>query len=218
MLLSPNISITGGQGALGKVLGALAEDLGLRVSSIDLTTARSGESFIDRVDLSTERDARQAMQLAANLRGPIHALCNLCGSFESRSVMDSTPALWTALFRENFLTTFNACRAAVPLMQDGGMIINVGATAGFRAGAGMGSYSAAKAGVMRLSEALDAELGGHGVRVRCLLPAVLDTPRNRRDMPDADWRTWESLDKVAARMLVMAGLATGDAGLTLQHL
>lgn len=208
MLVNPDrhLVVTGSRGALGRAVVAMAEGQGIRVSAIDRTEALAGEDFIDRIDLACPLSATDAMRLAIKRHGPIDALCNACGMFESGTVMEASPELWLRLFLGNVMTTLNACRAAIPYMTAGGGIVNVAATAGFRAEAGMGAYSAAKAGVMRLTEALKIELKDRGIEVRCLLPQVIDTPRNRREMPEADWSRWESVEEVAARMLFMAGL------------
>ena len=100
------------------------------------------------------------------------------------------------MFKANLLTCANMCRAAVGALSDGGAIVNIGAAAAERAGAGMGPYAASKAGVARLTEGLAAELSGR-IRVNAVLPLILDTPRNRADMPDADPLTWTASDAVA---------------------
>ena len=56
----------------------------------------------------------------------------------------------------------------------------------------MSAYCAAKSVVMRLTESLSAELKGQGINVNAVLPSMLDTPRNRADMPDADFSRWVS--------------------------
>ena len=54
----------------------------------------------------------------------------------------------------------------------------------------MGAYSAAKSTVMRLTESLSEEVKQQGVNVNAILPSLIDTPRNRADMPDADYSNW----------------------------
>ncbi len=54
----------------------------------------------------------------------------------------------------------------------------------------MGAYSASKSVVIRLTEAMSAELKAQHINVNCILPSVIDTPRNRTDMPDADFGAW----------------------------
>ena len=84
------------------------------------------------------------------------------------------------------------------LANPAGRIVNIGAGAAFKAGAGMGAYAAAKAGVARLTEALAAELLDRGVTVNAILPSIIDTPPNRADMPDADFTRWVRPEQIAA--------------------
>jgi NAD(P)-dependent dehydrogenase (short-subunit alcohol dehydrogenase family) len=97
-------------------------------------------------------------------------------------------------------------------MPSGGAIINVAAAATTRAAAGMGAYTAAKSGVLRLTESLADELKGRGIRVNSVSPTVLDTPRNRADMPDADPGKWLKPSDLASTMLWLA--SSDSAALT----
>ena len=54
----------------------------------------------------------------------------------------------------------------------------------------MGAYLASKSVVMRLTESLSEEVKNAGVNVNAVLPTVIDTPRNRADMPEVDPATW----------------------------
>ena len=60
----------------------------------------------------------------------------------------------------------------------------------------MGAYAASKAGVHRLTEALAEELKGKGTRVNAILPSIIDTSANRKDMPDADFDKWVRTDEL----------------------
>jgi NAD(P)-dependent dehydrogenase (short-subunit alcohol dehydrogenase family) len=71
-----------------------------------------------------------------------------------------------------------------------GSIVNVGAMGALKASGNMGAYSAAKSTVMRLTESLSEEVKHQGVNVNAVLPSLIDTPRNRSDMPDADFSGW----------------------------
>jgi NAD(P)-dependent dehydrogenase (short-subunit alcohol dehydrogenase family) len=79
-----------------------------------------------------------------------------------------------------------------------GRIVNIAAAVAGHAAAGMGPYTASKAGVERLTEALAAELGGRGIAVNAVLPGVIDTLQNRASMPDADIKRW--VDRRPLRM------------------
>jgi NAD(P)-dependent dehydrogenase (short-subunit alcohol dehydrogenase family) len=54
----------------------------------------------------------------------------------------------------------------------------------------MGAYLASKSVVMRLTESLSEEVKGHGINVNAVLPSVINTARNRQEMPDADFSLW----------------------------
>jgi NAD(P)-dependent dehydrogenase (short-subunit alcohol dehydrogenase family) len=107
-------------------------------------------------------------------------------------------------------TVLNMARAVVPHMLEtgGGRIVNVAARAGLRGTARMGAYAASKSVVIRLTEALAEELKGKGINVNCVLPSIIDTERNRADMPDADPAKWVAPADLAR---VIAFLASDDA-------
>jgi NAD(P)-dependent dehydrogenase (short-subunit alcohol dehydrogenase family) len=81
---------------------------------------------------------------------------------------------------------------------------------------GMGAYAASKAGVARLTEALAEELKDRRITVNAVLPSIIDTPTNRKDMPDADFSRWVSpaqLTAVIAFLLSDAADAVTGANL-----
>jgi NAD(P)-dependent dehydrogenase (short-subunit alcohol dehydrogenase family) len=113
----------------------------------------------------------------------------------------------------NLKTALNACRAALPLLTASrGSIVNIGAAAAIKAGAGFGPYAASKAAVARLTEALAEEWKGK-VRVNALLPTIIDTPANRRDMPKADFSAWVTPAEIAAAVaFLLSPAASGITG------
>ncbi|MFW2346572.1 MAG: SDR family oxidoreductase, partial [Brevundimonas mediterranea] len=70
--------------------------------------------------------------------------------------------------------------------------------------AGMGAYGAAKLGVHALTQALAEELKTTAVTVNAVLPSIIDTPTNRKDMPDADPAAWVAPADLAAVILFLA--------------
>jgi 3-oxoacyl-[acyl-carrier protein] reductase len=147
----------------------------------------------------------RAVDVAAAHFGRLDALVNIAGGFAFETIADGDPKTWQRLYAINVTTALNASRAAIPhLVASGaGRIVNVGAMAALQAGSGMGAYAASKAGVHRLTEALAAELKGK-VTVNAVLPTIIDTPANRRDMPKADFATWVTADELANVILFLA--------------
>jgi NAD(P)-dependent dehydrogenase (short-subunit alcohol dehydrogenase family) len=93
------------------------------------------------------------------------------------------------------------------LLRGGGKIVNVGAYAAQKGVANMGAYCASKAVVIRLTEAMAAELRERNINVNCVLPTVIDTPENRRSMPDADPTRWVAPDDLARIIVFLASPA-----------
>jgi NAD(P)-dependent dehydrogenase (short-subunit alcohol dehydrogenase family) len=152
-----------------------------------------------------------AAQLAVAKFGRIDALANIAGGFRMGPPVHETPADdWTFMFDMNVRTMINAVRAVVPRMlaAGGGKIVNVGAHSALKGVARMAPYCAAKSAVVRVTEAMAAELRERGINVNCVLPTIIDTPENRAAMPDADPSRWVAPDDLAR---VIAFLASDDA-------
>ena len=117
----------------------------------------------------------------------------------------------------NLKTALHACKAALPhLLERAGRVVNIGAGAAGKAAAGMGAYAASKAGVLRLTEALSEETKDRGMTVNAILPGIIDTPANRKDMPDADtsrWVTPQAIAEVVGFLLSDAARAVTGVGL-----
>lgn len=215
---APVLAITGGFGSLGRVVAATAVAAGMRVALIDYAAkAPAGLAddlgqealLLGGVDLTDAGAASGAIAAVVRQFGRLDGLLNIAGGFRWIPVADSASSDWEALFRINVQTAANASRAALePLLASGhGRIVNVGAAAAERSGAGMGPYAAAKAGVHRLTESLAEELKGKGVTVNAVMPSIIDTPQNRADMPDADASTWVTPSELAQVMLFLASPA-----------
>ena len=202
------IAVTGGHGVLGcAVVGAAVAD-GLKVAVIDHAAGRpvpEGVLELGGVDLTDPEAARRAVDAAAERFGRLDALLNIAGGFVWQTTDDADPA-WDRMHALNLKTALNASRAALPWLKrsDEGRIVNVGANAALKSAAGMGAYAASKSGVHRLTESLAEELKATTVTVNAVLPSILDTEQNRRDMPDADPATWVRPADLARVMLFLA--------------
>jgi NAD(P)-dependent dehydrogenase (short-subunit alcohol dehydrogenase family) len=163
------------------------------------------------LDLCDAAQVAAAVEQALARFGRIDVLCNLTGGFAMGDAVHATgDSTWDFLHDMNVLTLRNTSRAIVPhmLRQGGGKIVNVGANSAQRGLAHMGAYTAAKSEVLRLTEAMAAELRAKNINVNCVLPTILDTPQNRADMPDADPARWVSPHDLAQ---VIAFLASDAA-------
>lgn len=203
------IVVTGASGALGQVVVELAIARGAVIAAIDhaAKTPASTSTLlqIGGVDLSDAAQADQAIAAAAKQLSGIDALINIAGAFAFEAIDGGSNDSWERMHRLNLLTALNASRAAIPhlVQSKAGRIVNIGAIGALQAGAGMGPYAASKSAVHRLTEALAAELKGK-VTVNAVLPSTIDTPANRRDMPNADFAKWVTAQELAEAILFLA--------------
>jgi len=212
------IVVTGAFGILGAAVAKAAAAGGDRIALLDfapeppdglVADCGPGAFVLSGVDLTDPASAHLAVNAAASALGGIDALLNIAGGFSWQTLADGDAETWDRLYRLNVATAANACRAALPHLQgsQAGRIVNVGANAALRSGAGMGAYAASKAGVHRLTESLAEELKGDGITVNAVLPSILDTPANRADMPKADPALWVSPAELSAVILFLASEA-----------
>lgn len=202
------IAITGGHGVLGSAVVAAALADGLKVAVIDHAsgqTAPEGVLELGGVDLTDPASASKAIEAVVAHFGRLDALLNIAGGFVWQTTDDADPA-WGRMFALNVTTALNASRAALPHLKTSseGRIVNVGANAALKSAAGMGAYAASKSGVHRLTESLAEELKSTSVTVNAVLPSILDTEQNRKDMPDADPAKWVAPADLARVMLFLA--------------
>jgi NAD(P)-dependent dehydrogenase (short-subunit alcohol dehydrogenase family) len=201
------VVITGGFGVLGRAAGKAAREAGAKPVLIDYAPAPDGLGDVIALggaDLTKPEAAAAAINTARDRAGGFDALLNIAGGFRWSKVEDADASVWDAMYAINTKTAVNASRAALPhLIAAKGAIVNVGANGALKAGAGFAPYAASKQGVHKLTEALAEEQKGK-VRVNAVLPSILDTAPNRKDMPDADFSRWVQPEALAKIMLFLA--------------
>jgi len=195
------IAVTGAFGTLGAVVVRAALDAGAQVAAIDRAPVPAGLDAahgFGGVDLADAAEAKRAIDAAAEAMGGLDALVNIAGAFRWETLADGDLDTWDLLYRINLRTAVAASKAALAHLPDGrGRIVNIGANSATKASAGVGAYTASKAGVMRLTESLAEELKPRRITVNALLPSIIDTPPNRDEMPDADFGRWVKPEQLA---------------------
>jgi NAD(P)-dependent dehydrogenase (short-subunit alcohol dehydrogenase family) len=200
------VVITGAAGVLGAAVARTFLSKGAILALMDRAAASrdplkdiaDAHVFLDSIDLTDPGEARRAMDTAASRLGGIDVLVNIAGGFRWETIGEGSLETWDFLYAINLKTALCACKAALGyLPADNGRIVNVGAAAAAKAGTGMGAYTASKAGVAKLTEALAEELKDKGINVNAVLPTIIDTPANRADMPKADFTRWVAPEALA---------------------
>ncbi|WP_293223765.1 SDR family NAD(P)-dependent oxidoreductase [Ottowia sp.] len=215
---APVVMITGAAGQLGAAVVQRFHDQGAQLVLLDRDAEPLKKHFgglarteLLEADLLAREALGQRVHAVLGPAGRVDVLCHLAGGFHMGEPVHATPAsAWDFMMNLNAASFINVAAAVVPRMQAqrAGRIVAVGAGAGLKGGAQMGAYSASKSALMRLVEAMSAELRDTGINVNCVLPSTLDTPANRAAMPDADPARWVA---PAALAEVIAFLASDAA-------
>jgi NAD(P)-dependent dehydrogenase (short-subunit alcohol dehydrogenase family) len=216
-LTGRTVFITGITGALGRVLAGAFLAHGAAVAGTYRDAGR-----LDELRQALGSAASRVTLLRADLSDPtvwrgreseladlaVDVLVNNAGLFRLAHGADADWALWHKLFAVNVTAAAHLAQHLMPAMgrRGFGRIVNISSIVSLAGAPGLGPFSASKAALNRLTEALAGE-APPGVTVNALLPGTLDTPRNRAAMPDADATGWVSPARVADVVLFLAGPA-----------
>jgi NAD(P)-dependent dehydrogenase (short-subunit alcohol dehydrogenase family) len=116
------------------------------------------------------------------------------------------------MFDLNLNSVFHILRATIPVLRQtgDGRIIAIGSRAALEPGAGVGAYSASKAAMVSLIRTVALENKDAGLRANVILPGTMDTPANRKAIPNANFSKWVRPAAVASLITWLAGDAGKD--------
>ena len=194
--------VTGAGGGFGEAIAKRFAAEGAKVVVVDLRgneAARVAQE-IGAAALAVTADVAEGADVAGVVAqtlerfGPPHVLVNNAGTtYRNQPLLGVDEATFDHVFRVNVKSIYHFVQAAVPVMRDagGGVILNVGSTAGIRPRPGLTWYNASKGAVNLMSKSLAVELAPWNIRVNALCPVmgvtgllesfmgVPDTPENR---------------------------------------
>lgn len=199
------VVVTGGGSGIGAgVVEAFARQ-GARVVFFDLaeTESRALEASLAHLDPApifqncdlTQIEALQTClsDVAARL-GPVDVLINNAASDDRHALAEVTPAYWDDRIAVNLRHLYFAAQSVAPAMRarGSGVILNLGSISWHLGLPDLSIYETAKAGIEGMTRALARELGVDGVRVACIVPGNVKTPRQMK------WYTPEGEAEIVA--------------------
>jgi NAD(P)-dependent dehydrogenase (short-subunit alcohol dehydrogenase family) len=153
------------------------------------------------VDLMDEADSEKFVQNIIAKYRTIDAVVLTVGGFAIGKIADTKTADIYKQYRLNFETAYNVARPAfVQMIQQGsGRIFIIGSKPGLNAkdGKGMVAYGLGKSLIFRLAELMNDEAKGHNVVSSVVVPSTIDTPQNRKAMPEANFDNWVKPEAIA---------------------
>lgn len=203
--------VTGGGSGIGAEVCRRLAAGGARVAVQDRVAERA-EAVAAEVggialagDVAVTADVEAAVAATVAQLGEIDVLIPNAGIGTAKALWDYTDKEWDLLVGVNLKGTFTCLRAVIPRMMAGagGTIVNVASLTGIRPTMGEGPYSAAKAGVIALTQSAAMEAAPK-VRVNCVAPGMVRTPLTQMVTDNPSWLAGAEAGTPLARI--------GDAG------
>lgn len=180
------VLITGAASGLGKSLALRFAADGWRVAVCDLDEDRlsqtaeeidraGGTCMYLRADVTSEQDIEQLAGSVSDHWGGLDVLVNNAGIAIAGRTDETSMEEWRRIFEVNFFGVLRTTQAMLPLISQGGHIINVASFAGIAAAPGLVAYNTTKAAVISFSESLRAELVDREIGVSVACPAFFKT-------------------------------------------
>jgi NAD(P)-dependent dehydrogenase (short-subunit alcohol dehydrogenase family) len=211
------VLVTGGTGALGSAVaraflqrgGNVAVTYRRRQEFEALQSAAGADAPRLRGHQLDVTDEAQLASLVHTLEAEFNrldALVNAVGGYAGGTKLwETDSAVLERMLALNLRSLFLSARAVLPILlrQRSGCIVNVAARAALQPAGGAGAYAASKAAALALMHSLAADVKGSGIRVNSVLPNIIDTAANRRDMPGADFTAWTKPEEIARVILFL---------------
>jgi NAD(P)-dependent dehydrogenase (short-subunit alcohol dehydrogenase family) len=204
----------------GKATAILLARNGAKVVLVDIDPERAevtrkeievagGEAVVVAGDVTSAKDAQAFTQAALDTYGGLDILVNNVGVSVPGSVTTTPEDIWDRMLTINLKSVYLVSHYAIPAMaqRGGGSIINVSSIGALRA-IGFAAYSAAKGGMISLSQEMAAAYGPQGIRVNVVVPGSIQTPRAGH-AADKLGQDIDQVRKNAAAVIPLGTVTTG---------
>ncbi len=218
--------VTGAGSGIGRATAALFAARGGAVVAADLDEAAARETAAAvraaggraegvRCDVTSADEVRDAVEQARRRFGRLDIVVHCAGILRIAPLEETAEKEWAEVLNVNLTGAFLVTRAALRALraQGGGAIVHIASRAALRAKEGHGAYSAAKAGILQLTQMAALEGAPHGIRVNCVCPGFIDTPMTRGGYDAGAVESWSRVcplgragtpEDVARAMLFLA--------------
>jgi cyclopentanol dehydrogenase len=169
------------------VVGDIRDEAGERFIAEQDASGHQGSIAYVPLDVTHTADWQRAVEFAEKRFGRLTSLVNNAGFPGRPGIEATTEEGWQKTIDVDLKGSFLGIKACVSAMRRAGegAIVNTSSTYGLVAsGRGSTAYSSAKGGVVMLSKAAAVEYAGENIRVNCIHPGIVDTPRNRTLPPE----------------------------------
>jgi len=184
--------VTGANSGIGRATARLFACEGAKVVCCDIQEAidpridrlihqDGGEAVFTHIDVTKQEDCDRMIATALDRFGDLDILFNNAGGGLRKKIHEFTDEEWNFVVDLNLHAMFRGVRAAIPhfMKKGSGNIVSTASTFGLLASAENPAYCATKAAIINLTREMALDYGPYGIRVNCVCPGVIETPRFR---------------------------------------
>lgn len=210
------VLITGARGGLGAFVTQRFLSAGAKV--IGSSRSISQEDFPQPnfnplvVDFTKPGAVHEAAESIVRRLGRLDVLVHVLGGFAGgQTVAETDDSIWEQMRDLNLTSAFYVLRAAIPHLRKSGSgrVVAIGSLTAVEPHARLGAYVTFKAALTTLVRTVALENKDSGLTANMVLPGTMDTPANRKAMPNADYSKWVPPEDVADVVLWLADESAG---------
>lgn len=205
--MTRNIIITGAAGNLGQAVVEKFKREGYHIIAL---THPGKDAVVEEADDVYEVDVTDEQAVSDFIKeyhlqyGEVDALALIVGGFMSGALEVTLQKDLEKMFTLNFYSAFHLVKGFLPIMkkQQKGTFLFVGARPALQPADAQGvlAYAMSKKLVITLAEIIGEETKETSIRSHIFVPSIIDTPQNRKSMPDADFSKWVNPNDIAEAM------------------
>jgi NAD(P)-dependent dehydrogenase (short-subunit alcohol dehydrogenase family) len=205
------VFVTGANGGLGTSVTKAFLQKGAHVigGSLRITATEFPQANFEAMamDFNQLDEIKRGVARIVERYGRLDVLVHVLGGFAGGpSVAETSDELWEQMQNINLTSAFRVFRESIPHLRKSksGRLIAIGSLTAAQPHANLGAYVTFKAALAMLVQTVALENADAGLTANVILPGTMDTPANRKSMPDADFSKWAKTDDVADLVLSLA--------------
>jgi len=185
--------ITGANSGIGRATARLFAREGAKVVCCDIQETISpridrlikekegGQAVFATIDVTKPEDCERMVKIALDSFGDVDVLYNNAGAGIRKKVHEHSDEEWQFVLDTNLNAMFRGARAVLPhfIKKKSGNIVTTASTFGLLASPNYPGYCATKAAIINLTREMAMDYGPLGIRINCVCPGAIETPRFR---------------------------------------
>jgi 3-oxoacyl-[acyl-carrier protein] reductase len=165
-----------------------------------------GDHQIVRADVTDPADVEQLVEQCQVQLGGLEVVVNNAGAISHVPFAELALPEWHRILDTSLTAAFLVTQKALPMLESGASVINIGSAAALKGIPLRAHYTAAKAGMIGLTRSLAKELGPRGIRVNLIAPGIIETEAASEMPPEA----FAALQQRYQQMISLGRLGTPD--------